>query len=68
MSGREGAIFILLMIVWLTIFFALAIIPGIAAAQLTGDGPPLFLVAYAGCIFAWWLGNRFGARLWHSML
>ena len=67
MNPKEGAVFILLMLVWLAVFFALVLLPGVAADRLSGDGPPLILLAYACTAGAWWLGQKFGAHAWGAM-
>lgn len=66
-TGLESALFLLLMLLWLAVFFGLCALPAIAAAKLEGDGPPLLLVAYGFAFGAWWLGQRVGAQAWSNM-
>ncbi len=67
MNLKEGALFLLLMLIWLAVFFALVLLPGVAAERLSGDGPPLVLLAYGCTVVAWWLGQKFGAHAWGAM-
>ncbi|MCA0175792.1 MAG: hypothetical protein LCH73_05820 [Proteobacteria bacterium] len=67
MSFKEGIVFFFLIVVWLAVFFALVLLPGIASERLSGDGPPLILLAYGCTAVAWWLGQKFGAHAWSTM-
>jgi hypothetical protein len=62
-----GILFVALMLAWLAISFGLCALPAIAAQRLTGDGPPLVLVAYGFFAVATWLGWRFGAHAWGAL-
>ena len=62
-----GILFVVLMLAWLAVFFGLCALPAIAAQRLTGDGPPLVLVAYGFFAVATWLGRRFGAHAWGAL-
>jgi ABC-type phosphate/phosphonate transport system permease subunit len=67
MNAWEGVVFFLLMVLWLGVFFTLLALPGIAAGRLSGDGPPLELLAIGSTAVAWWLGHKFGAHAWRVM-
>lgn len=63
----SGILFLALMCVWLVIFFGLCALPAIVSQRLSGDGPPLSLVAYGFFAVATWLGRRFGVHAWSVM-
>lgn len=67
MKGAEAIGFLLLMLVWVALFFALVLAPGIASTRLSGDGPPLLPLAYGCTAVAWWVGQKFGAHAWRAM-
>lgn len=67
MSFKEGIIFFFLIALWLVVFFGLVLVPGLASERLSGDGPPLILLAYGCSAVAWWLGQKFGAHAWSTM-
>lgn len=68
MRGLEAIAFLILMLVWVVAFFALAALPAVVSQKLTGDGPPLIVPAYIFAAVAWWVGGRLGARAWSNML
>lgn len=67
MKFLEAIVFLLLMLVWLAVFFGLVAAPAIASTRLSGDSPPLILLAYGCAAVAWWVGQKFGAHAWSTM-
>jgi hypothetical protein len=63
-SLRDGLLYLLLLLVWLVVFFALCAVPIAAAAQFADPGSTFVKVAgflFLGVAF---ISRRLGARLW----
>ncbi|MBV8034943.1 hypothetical protein [Roseateles sp.] len=67
MGLLSSVLFLAIMCAWLAVLFGPCALPAIASEHLSGDGPPLILLAYGCFALAAWLGRSFGAHAWRVM-
>ena len=64
----EGILFVLLMLAWLVVFFALCAIPVAVAAKIDGDDSSLIGVAIVSFVAASYFARGLGRKLWQRVL
>jgi hypothetical protein len=68
LSVLEGILFVLLMLGWLVVFFALCALPILVAAKLGDEDPLLFALAMGTFVSASFFARTLGRKLWLRVL
>jgi hypothetical protein len=64
----EGLFFVLLILAWMVMFFALFAVPVLVAIKLDGEDSPLMGVAVASVVAASYFARHLGRKLWQRVL